>query len=266
MRLRHACLLICLAVLLSSSCTTSQPPAPVPPAPIVPARPISSGPITEDPGIALLLGRHEYSDTSRQTSLNTGDFWRGVKLYGPTEIEPSARAVCEIEQSYPDGRRIAVGGSRHHLDLVFGVGNEAAPTTMPAPFTVMFDDDTEPHTWQASIFYRSSYLISLDDNEPNLLNQLSHAHSLKVSNQNGQDGEYSLEGSETAIHALRLCLSSGHRRHSGRGGVARSGAASAPSATEPGSPGEVDLDAPPAAPVAGAPGKAPSGPVDLDAP
>jgi hypothetical protein len=269
MCLRYSWLSVCLVAVLSSSCAPSQPPAPAaPPAPIVPARPISSGPITQDPGIALLLGRHEYSDTASQTSFNAGGLWRGAKLHGSTVIEPSARAVCEVEQSYPDGRRIAVGGSRHHLDLVFGLGTEAAPSTMPASFSVTFDNEAEPHTWIASIFYRDSYLISLDDNEPDLLELLSHASSLKVSNQGGQDGEYTLEGSEIAIHALRYCLNAGHRRHSARGGLARSGATSASSAAAPGSPSEVDLDAPPAAPApaGGANGKPASGPVDLDSP
>jgi hypothetical protein len=234
-----------------------MPPPPPPPtytpAPLEPLRPISSGLITHDPGIALLLGRKKYSQTARQTPFNAGDQWQGTRLYGSTEIEPTAGAVCAIEQTYPDGRRIAVGGSQRHLDLVFGLGTEAAPSEMPAEFSVAFDDETEPQSWQATIFYRSSYLISFDSKETDLLNRLSHARSLKVSNQGKQDGDYSLAGSERAIQALRLCLAEGHRHRPTRNDRSLASLPAAPAGGK--APTEVDLDAEPAS--------APGG-VDLD--
>jgi len=285
-RLRYRFLAFFGFVFLASACMQPPPPQPaytLPP--LEPLRPISSGLVTHDPGIALLLGRRKYSQTARQTPFNAGDPWQGTRLYGSTEIEPGGSAVCAIEQTYPDGRRIAVGGSPRHLDLVFGLGTQATPREMPAEFSVAFDDETEPQSLQATIFYHSSYLISFDGKENDLLNRLSHARSLKVSNQGKQDGDYSLAGSERAIQALRLCLAEGHRHrptthsNSSLAGLPTSPAgAKAPTEVdldaEPApAPAGVDLDAAPAASSAASPpingggaGKGASGAVDLDDP
>lgn len=253
---KYYCLLSCGVAFFASACMGPQPPAPIfTPAPLEPLRPISSGLMTRDPGFALLLGRQKYSQSARQTSFDAGELWHGTKLYGSKEIEPKGSAVCAIEQTYPDGRRIAVGGSERHLDLVFGLGKEATPSEMPATFSVAFDE-AEPHSWQATIFYRSSYLISFDGKEPDLLNRLSHARSLKVSNQGKQDGDYSLEGSERAIQALRLCLAEGHPHRPTHNNRSLAGLPAGPAGEK--APAEVDLDA------ASAPAPAP-GAVDLDA-
>lgn len=115
---------------------------------------------------------------------------------------------------------------------------------MPAEFSVAFDDETEPQSLQATIFYHSSYLISFDGKENDLLNRLSHARSLKVSNQGKQDGDYSLAGSERAIQALRLCMAEGHRHRTTHSNNSLAGLPAAPAGAK--APTEIDLDAEPA--------------------